>query len=68
MKARLLAGVIEKALVPGGDEENKNDEQNSTLHDQFHIAFRQLSFLTSVKNFADICAQFIAYGMFAASA
>ncbi len=64
-KARLLAGVIEKALAGGGDE-NKNDGNNSTLHDQF-TSFRQILIHDiSEKEFADIYAQTVACGMFAA--
>ncbi len=60
-KARLLANVIEKAL--------KSDEQNyanSTLKEQME-AFRQILIHDiDAKEFADIYAQTIAYGMFAA--
>jgi len=64
-KARLMAGVIEKALHPAG-EENKTDEQNSTLHDQFKSFQQILIHDITEKEFADIYAQTIAYGMFAA--
>jgi predicted helicase len=60
-KARLLSDVIEKALT--SDEENKED---STLKDQMN-AFRQLLIHDiTPKGFADVYAQTIAYGMFAA--
>ncbi|MHC2993205.1 DNA methyltransferase, partial [Pontibacter sp. HJ8] len=60
-KARMLADVIEKAL--DSDEEN---HENSTLQDQMG-AFKQV-LIHDIKNreFADIYAQTIAYGMFAA--
>jgi hypothetical protein len=60
-KARLLADVIEKALT--SDETNKED---STLKDQMN-AFKQLLIHDiTAKGFADVYAQTIAYGMFAA--
>jgi predicted helicase len=60
-KARLLADVIEKALT--SDEEN---QENSTLKDQME-AFKQILIHDiTAKGFADVYAQTIAYGMFAA--
>jgi len=60
-KARLLAEVIEKAL--NSDELN---HQNSTLNDQM-IAFKEILIHDiTPKGFADVYAQTIAYGMFAA--
>jgi len=60
-KARMLANVIEKAL--NSDEEN---QENSSLKDQF-LAFRQILIHDiHAKGFADVYAQTIAYGMFAA--
>jgi hypothetical protein len=60
-KARLLANVIEKALT--SDEEN---EENSSLKDQM-TAFKQILIHDiTPKGFADVYAQTIAYGMFAA--
>ena len=60
-KARLLSDVIEKALT--SDEEQKED---STLKDQMN-AFKQLLIHDiTAKGFADVYAQTIAYGMFAA--
>ncbi|MBE2217885.1 MAG: DNA methyltransferase [Ignavibacteria bacterium] len=60
-KAKLLAIIIEKALA--GDEEN---QQNSTLKDQL-TAFKQILIHDiTAKGFADVYAQTIAYGMFAA--
>jgi predicted helicase len=60
-KARLLADVIEKALM----SDDSNDE-NSTLKDQL-TAFKQILIHDiTPKGFADVYAQTIAYGMFAA--
>ena len=60
-KARLLSEVIEKALT--SDEENQED---STLKDQMN-AFKQILIHDiTPKGFADVYAQTIAYGMFAA--
>lgn len=60
-KARLLSEVIEKAL--DSDEENSED---STLKDQMN-AFKQILIHDiTPKGFADVYAQTIAYGMFAA--
>ena len=60
-KARLLSDVIEKAL--SSDEENDN---NSTLKEQ-QDAFKEILIHDiTPKGFADVYAQTIAYGMFAA--
>lgn len=60
-KARLLSDVIERALT--SDEEHQED---STLKDQM-IAFKQILIHDiTPKGFADVYAQTIAYGMFAA--
>lgn len=60
-KARLLSDVIEKAV--NSDEAN---QQNSTLKDQM-IAFKEILIHDITrKGFADIYAQTIVYGMFAA--
>ena len=60
-KARLLSDVIEKALT--SDETNRED---STLKDQM-LAFKQILIHDiTPKGFADVYAQTIAYGMFAA--
>lgn len=60
-KARLLSDVIEKAVT--SDENNKED---STLKDQM-TAFREILIHDiTPKGFADVYAQTIAYGMFAA--
>lgn len=60
-KARLLSDVIEKALT---SDETHNE--NSTLKDQMY-AFKQILIHDiTPKGFADVYAQTIAYGMFAA--
>jgi predicted helicase len=60
-KARLLSNVIEKALT--SDETNQED---STLKDQMN-AFKQILIHDiTPKEFSDVYAQTIAYGMFAA--
>ena len=60
-KARLLSEVIEKAL--NSDEENSED---STLKEQM-LAFKDILIHDiTAKGFADVYAQTIAYGMFAA--
>ncbi len=60
-KARLLSDVIEKALT--SDVEN---HENSTLKEQM-AAFREILIHDiTPKGFADVYAQTIAYGMFAA--
>jgi very-short-patch-repair endonuclease len=60
-KARLLSELIEKALT--SDENNSED---STLKDQMY-AFKQILIHDiTPKGFADVYAQTIAYGMFAA--
>lgn len=60
-KARLLADIIEKSLT--SDEEN---QENSTLKEQM-LAFKQILIHDiTPQGFADVYAQTIAYGMFAA--
>lgn len=60
-KARLLADVIEQAL-----SSDVNENENSTLKDQMN-AFKQILIHDiTPKGFADVYAQTIAYGMFAA--
>lgn len=60
-KARLLSDVIEKALT--SDEENQDD---STLKEQM-MAFKEILIHDiTPKGFADVYAQTIAYGLFAA--
>jgi hypothetical protein len=60
-KARLLSEVIEKAVT--SDEENQED---STLKDQMNAFKDILIHDITPKGFADVYAQTIAYGMFAA--
>lgn len=60
-KARLLSDVIEKSLT--SDESN---HQDSTLKDQMHAFKEILIHDITPKGFADVYAQTIAYGMFAA--
>lgn len=60
-KARLLSDVIEKALTS-----DENNHEDSTLKDQM-LAFKQILIHDiTPKEFADVYAQTIAYGMFAA--
>jgi predicted helicase len=60
-KARLLADIIEKALT--SDETNKED---STLKDHMNAFKDILIHDITPKGFADVYAQTISYGMFAA--
>lgn len=60
-KARLLANIIEKALI--SDEESM---QNSALKDQMQVFKRFLIHDINPSDFADAYAQTIVYGMFAA--
>ncbi len=60
-KARLLSDIIEKALTT--DETNKED---STLKDQMNAFATILIHDITPKGFADVYAQTISYGMFAA--
>jgi N-6 DNA Methylase len=60
-KARLLSDVIEQALT--SDEDNHDD---STLKDQMNAFKEILIHDITPKGFADVYAQTIAYGMFAA--
>ena len=60
-KARLLSDVIEQALT--SDEDNQED---STLKDQMSAFKEILIHDITPKGFADVYAQTIAYGMFAA--
>jgi predicted helicase len=65
-KARLLANVIERALLPGESANLLSEPENLTLHDQFNSFKQVLLHDIKEKEFADIYAQTIAYGMFAA--
>lgn len=60
-KARLLENILEKAIT--SDEEN---EDNSALKQQYETFKNILIHDLSPKGFADIYAQTLAYGMFAA--
>ena len=60
-KARLLADIIEKALT--SDEDNHLD---SSLKEQMNAFKEILIHDITPKTFADVYAQTIAYGMFAA--
>lgn len=60
-KARLLSDVIEKSLT--SDETNNDD---STLKDQMNAFKQVLIHDITPKSFADVYAQTIAYGLFAA--
>ncbi|MFA5815097.1 MAG: type ISP restriction/modification enzyme [Bacteroidales bacterium] len=65
-KARLLANVIEKALLPGDTVDLVNEPNNNTLHEQYESFQKILIHDITEKGFSDIYAQTIAYGMFAA--
>lgn len=65
-KARLLANVIEKALLPADTENQTNEPNDETLYDQYKSFQQILIHDITEKTFADIYAQTIAYGMFAA--
>ncbi len=60
-KARLLGNIIEKAV-----ESDEETEANSQLKDQFKAFKNVLVHDITHKGFADMYAQTIAYGMFAA--
>lgn len=60
-KARLLSDVIELALT-----NDENNSENSTLKDQMNAFKEILIHDITPKGFADVYAQTIAYGMFAA--
>lgn len=66
-KARLLAGVIEHALSADKDSADRvSNAANNTLHEQLSAFQNVLIHDIDAKEFADIYAQTIAYGMFAA--
>ena len=65
-KARLLANVIERALDPDISDGEIYEPQNLNLHNQYESFKQILIHDITVKSFADIYAQTIAYGMFAA--
>lgn len=65
-KARLLANVIEKALLPNEVDNEVTEPINNTLFAQYNSFKQILIHDITEKTFADIYAQTIAYGMFAA--
>ncbi|MHC1731339.1 MAG: type ISP restriction/modification enzyme [Bacteroidales bacterium] len=65
-KAKLLANVIELALDPDKEAGGVNELQNINLLSQFESFKQVLIHDITPKAFADIYAQTIAYGMFAA--
>lgn len=65
-KARLLANVIERALDPDVSDGEIYEPQNPNLHNQYESFKQILIHDITIKSFADIYAQTIAYGMFAA--
>ncbi len=66
-KARLLANVIENALtVDEANDAHTAREANNSLRDQMEAFKKILIHDIKAKEFADIYAQTIAYGMFAA--
>jgi type I restriction-modification system DNA methylase subunit len=60
-KAKLLQNIIENAL-----SEDEKTEENTSLHGQYSTFKQILIHDLSLKGFADIYAQTLAYGMFAA--
>jgi hypothetical protein len=65
-KARLLADVIEQALTSDETHNEDGTLPDSTLKDQMHAFKDILIHDITPKGFADVYAQTIAYGMFAA--
>jgi type I restriction-modification system DNA methylase subunit len=65
-KAKLMANVIELALDPKNENEGVNELQNINLLSQYDTFKQVLIHDITPKAFADIYAQTIAYGMFAA--
>ncbi|REL37895.1 DNA methyltransferase [Rhodohalobacter sp. SW132] len=66
-KARLLSSIIEKALNANeGASDRVNEPANTTLREQLAAFQNVLIHDINAKEFADIYAQTIAYGMFAA--
>ncbi len=63
-KARLLQNILEQAII--ADEQNKESEDVSSLEAQYKTFKSILIHDLSPKAFADIYAQTLAYGMFAA--
>ncbi|MDZ7691605.1 MAG: type ISP restriction/modification enzyme [Balneolaceae bacterium] len=65
-KARLLSTIIENALKSDEDDNQVNESANNTLREQLEAFQNVLIHDIDAKEFADIYAQTIAYGMFAA--
>ena len=65
-KAKLLANVIENALEPKEEGNIIYEPQNLNLHNQYESFKQILIHDITPKTFADVYAQTIAYGMFAA--
>ncbi|MDA8022106.1 MAG: N-6 DNA methylase [Gammaproteobacteria bacterium] len=65
VKARLLAAAVADSLLQD-EEENGRTEGNGELHDQLQAFRRHLIHDIKPAEFADIYAQTIAYGLFAA--
>ena len=65
-KARLLSTIIENALISDEDDEQVKESANNTLREQLEAFQNVLIHDIDAKEFADIYAQTIAYGMFAA--
>ncbi|MGD8748449.1 MAG: N-6 DNA methylase, partial [Balneolaceae bacterium] len=65
-KARLLSTIIENALNSDAEDNRVNEAANNTLREQLDAFKNVLIHDIDAKEFADIYAQTIAYGMFAA--
>ena len=65
-KARLLSTIIENALNSDAVDNQVNEAANNTLREQLEAFQNVLIHDIDAKEFADIYAQTIAYGMFAA--
>jgi predicted helicase len=65
-KARLLANVVEKALSLDENDNLVNEAQNLDIYTQYSAFKAYLIHDIKPKEFADVYAQTIAYGMFAA--
>lgn len=65
-KARLLSTIIENALNSDAEDNQVNEDANNTLREQLEAFQNVLIHDIDAKEFADIYAQTIAYGMFAA--
>ncbi|MDD9869594.1 MAG: N-6 DNA methylase [Gammaproteobacteria bacterium] len=65
-RAKALAGVVVKALASDTEDKNKANKRDSELQNQFKTFRRVLMPDMLPTEFADMYAQTIAYGMFAA--